>query len=312
MNPIRFITHKWKRLEYLIGTFKLQSYELGKIYEEIVSIRNDLGVKQTLRRPLDYSWLENILCAHAMGNVDGVVYTNSKEAFIQNYQNGCRLFELDISLTKEGFPVLCHDWRQVAGNEFVPYQKALRTADKQTPMKYADFMIVRFNGKYTPLDLDGFTDLAKEYDDAYFIVSIKSPLYVYDESVRACLAVLEMLCRKKGAGIWERMIPQVHDPVYYFRLIADFPVRSVLYGMRNVQLAPETFTTFLHESGIKAVACDHGKPFTNPETFDAIHSAGAKVYIATVNDSDEMRKWKEMGADGFLTDFGFPQGVWQQ
>lgn len=308
MGIKNYFWNKRRKLSYLSRAISEQSYEMGKVYEELLTIRKGLILNGNLKQAFDYSWQKDSLYAHAMGAADGIAYTNSKEAFLQNYRKGCRVFETDISLTKEGLPVLCHDWRQIDENRFIPYSEAVREIPEQKPMEYARFMRVRFNDAYTPLDLNGLVMLAKEYSDAYFIVSVKSLHYIYDETVRARFALLEMLCRTQGVGIWERMIPQAHSPVYFYKMMADFSFHSVIYGMRDIQIPLEQLTSFLQETGIKAVACDHGKPFTNTHTFEAIHKVGAQVIVATVNKTKEMREWEEKGADAFLTDLGFPEG----
>lgn len=44
--------------------------------------------------------------AHAMGGIDGEAYTNSMEAFKENYARGHRLFEVDLHFTSDGKLVL--------------------------------------------------------------------------------------------------------------------------------------------------------------------------------------------------------------
>lgn len=308
---IKYIRRKLQRLSYLMRAVNEQSVEMGEVWKELSYIRKAFPQVEGCSLPLDYSWQKMKLYAHAMGAVDGIVYTNSRDAFIQNYEKGCRVFETDISLTEENIPVLCHDWRQIEGDCFVPYEKALKKGnDHIIPMKYADFMFVRLAGHYAPMDLNTLVELANQYTDAYFIISVKSACYVYDETVRMRLMMLEMLCKRADENIWLRMIPQVHSPVYYYKLMSDFHFNSVIYGMRFIQIPLEDLTAFLKKTGIKAVACDHGKDFTNKTTFDAIHAAGADVIVATVNDSEEYKKWKKLGADAFLTDFGFLNEEW--
>ena len=48
--------------------------------------------------------------AHAMGGIDGRLYTNTREAFLQNYSRGFRVFELDLAMTTDSALVLAHDW----------------------------------------------------------------------------------------------------------------------------------------------------------------------------------------------------------
>ena len=53
---------------------------------------------------------ENHLIAHALGGIGGKPYSNSLEAFIENYNKGIRIFEVDLSITSDGYVVCRHDW----------------------------------------------------------------------------------------------------------------------------------------------------------------------------------------------------------
>lgn len=56
------------------------------------------------------------LVAHAGGAVNGVRYTNSREALDQHYAAGYRVFELDFHWTSDGHLVLVHDWPQASAS----------------------------------------------------------------------------------------------------------------------------------------------------------------------------------------------------
>jgi glycerophosphoryl diester phosphodiesterase len=47
--------------------------------------------------------------AHALGSVDGYVYTNTVEAFEESYAKGFRLFECDLVLLRDGTVLVAHD-----------------------------------------------------------------------------------------------------------------------------------------------------------------------------------------------------------
>ena len=51
--------------------------------------------------------------AHAGGGIDGNIYTDSLEALNQSYQNGTRLFDIDLRFTSDDEIVLRHDWTEV-------------------------------------------------------------------------------------------------------------------------------------------------------------------------------------------------------
>ena len=51
------------------------------------------------------------MISHAMGGIDGTNYSNSLEAFQENYAEGHRIFEVDFEYTSDGRMVLCHSWK---------------------------------------------------------------------------------------------------------------------------------------------------------------------------------------------------------
>ena len=48
---------------------------------------------------------KNPLIAHALGEADGKIETNSKEAFLTSWQNGFRAVEADFTYTSDGNPI---------------------------------------------------------------------------------------------------------------------------------------------------------------------------------------------------------------
>jgi hypothetical protein len=58
--------------------------------------------------------VEQRLVAHAGGAVNGIAYTNSREALDTHYAAGFRVFELDFEWTSDGQPVMVHDWAKTS------------------------------------------------------------------------------------------------------------------------------------------------------------------------------------------------------
>lgn len=48
--------------------------------------------------------------AHALGSIDGNVYTNSREAMISSIAKGYKYLEVDIDSTSDGIYIATHDW----------------------------------------------------------------------------------------------------------------------------------------------------------------------------------------------------------
>ena len=52
--------------------------------------------------------LANFFIAHALGEYNGIFYSNSKEAFENSYKKGFRQFEADLTKTSDGRVVCFH------------------------------------------------------------------------------------------------------------------------------------------------------------------------------------------------------------
>ncbi len=91
--------------------------------------------------------------AHAMGAVDGLTMTNSREAFLANYNKGRRVFEVDFSITSD---------LEVVGFKNSPDFGLDKPMEE---MSHREFMDFRYKGKYTPLDVTDVLDLLEAYPD---------------------------------------------------------------------------------------------------------------------------------------------------
>ena len=98
--------------------------------------------------------------AHAGGQIDGLTYTNSKEALDSSYKKGFRLFELDIIQTQDGKFVAAHDWE--LWSKITDFKDNLPATNEQ-------FLKHKIYGKYTPLDIEGINEWFSVHKDAILV-----------------------------------------------------------------------------------------------------------------------------------------------
>jgi len=99
--------------------------------------------------------------AHAGGAIDGINYTNCREALDLSYSKGCRLFELDLRLTTDGKIVASHG---------------------EVEITEAEFMSQLIEEKYTPMNMDTLNFWFKNHQDAILITNkINDPERIYNE-----------------------------------------------------------------------------------------------------------------------------------
>ena len=139
---------------------------------EIKSL-NISGFARYTERPISNGSIEkynddkSIFIAHAGGQVDANVYTNSLNALDYNYSLGVKYFELDIHKTSDNMLVAVHDWDEWA-------LKSNWTG--AIPPSHSSFMANKILNNYRPLDIEIINNWFSEHKDAYLMTDkINSP-----------------------------------------------------------------------------------------------------------------------------------------
>lgn len=229
------------------------------------------------------------LVAHAMGAIDSISYTNSLEAFEYNYNNGIKIFEVDLVMTSDDHLVLRHYWNEneLNKNNF---------SKKLTLKEFNDSKIL---GKYTPIDLEKLLTLLEKNKDIYFILDIKE---TDREVIKKCFKYISEKLKGKNTEVINRLIPQVLNPEMFYdaKKIIDFP--TIYYGLytTNVKEEEERILNFVEKENIFAVSMwDYSY---NDEFAKKLKDLGAKIYVHTINSKEDAIKFLEKRVDGIYTD----------
>ncbi|OAB37747.1 hypothetical protein PMSD_09330 [Paenibacillus macquariensis subsp. defensor] len=78
------------------------------------------------------------LISHAMGSIQNQAYTNSYEAFVANYEQGNRVFEVDLLLTEDHQVVARHEWTQSMTKE-LQQEEELPVDRQAVPLTHKEF-----------------------------------------------------------------------------------------------------------------------------------------------------------------------------
>lgn len=100
------------------------------------------------------------IIAHAGGEIHGNTYTNSLEALNKSYSDGARIFELDISQTKDGAYVAVHDWDG---------WKKMTSYTGDLPPILSDFKKYKIHDKYSGLDFEDINKWFSTHEDAILV-----------------------------------------------------------------------------------------------------------------------------------------------
>ena len=253
-------------------------------------------------RTTGFSWTDHRTIAHALGGLDGKEYLNSRESFLSMYNQGVRLFELDLSRTSDGVWVCRHNWNESMGQWEGTGKKVL--TEKQ-------FTSNKIYEKYTPMTLEDFFLLLKDYPDAFIMIDSKQ------YSVRNYQMTLEDYCeyveiaRAAGAGeVLDQIIPEIYSEAMYpgTAMIHSFP--SYIYSLWQEYSEDDLkkIASFCGEKGIQA-ATIYWK-YWSEEAEKIFEEQGIRLYVYTVNDRNQARKYLAEGAEGVCTDFLTMEDLW--
>lgn len=237
---------------------------------------------------------ENHLIAHALGGVNGKPYSNSLEAFIENYDNGIRIFEVDLSITSDGYVVCRHDWN-TSLYSFLE-QEVLNENDEAITIE--EFYSQPIFNTYTNLSFEELLNILLEYDDAYLVLDTKST----DEAgIRKEYSLLTEVIKSVDINLFKRIIPQIYnrDMLSTIKEYHDFPI--VFYTLYQDPINDEELLSFAIDNKINGIIM--GIPRYSQTLIDNLNKHNILSYVHTINEPEDLIFYTENGATGVYTDF---------
>jgi len=224
---------------------------------------------------------QNTLIAHSMGSVGNTILICSEEAFLNNYQKGARVFEVDLRLTKDTHIVCFHEGTTKVNLKNIDYQ---------------EFSSYFQDRQYSPLDLDKLMSLLNEFPDIALIFDVK-----YDKI--------------DNYEIYNQVIDQItNHPLFNEQTKSRIIIQT--YNEYNVKkIIPYNFSEIIYRpSRINKQALDMIKKYNihlvsvNKNDFDSdmirnLNKVDAFVLLHTVDDPLLIKKYRGLGVYGFFTDF---------
>ncbi len=231
-----------------------------------------------------YDWTKDPYIAHALGGIDGNSYTNSKEAFLENYHAGHRVFEADLRLTKDGSLVAVHDLPQNKRGE---------------PMTLKEFQKYKVQGKYTSLTFRDIALFMKKYPDLYLVTDSKEtdPALVSQQF----LSIVET-ANEIDPEILTRIIPQIYNMEMYDTIMNLYSWNSMIFTLYALgDFSERDVVNFAYQRGIGVITTHIGK--NQSMFFKELYERDIKVYMHTFNTPEEEANLKRGGVWGIYTDF---------
>ena len=295
-NKAGSLRFRWKirigKWQWEFGALKAFYLNSNRIMYAGLALAVGLGILLFVQnhKPAEAEW-EKYPIAHAMGSIDGDIYTNSMDAFYYNYGLGHRVFEVDFRMTSDGKMVCVHDWNVVneEGNEgYIPSEE--------------EFIKTPIFGKYTSATWKDVLMLMAEYEDIYIITDTKSSA---EEKVAEQFSYIVDTAYETGTEeVLDRIIVQIYNDNMLNRVkqVYDFPM--IIYTLyltwdgeyENFQ----HYCRFCKENGISYITM--WAELAEPEVLEMAHAYGITIFVHTVNDLDDAEELIKRGVKGIYTD----------
>jgi glycerophosphoryl diester phosphodiesterase len=246
-----------------------------------------------------HDWTENRAVAHALGGIQGLTYTNSRDALEFNYQRGHKVFEVDLQLTSDGVMVARHDWSKALA------ELLEQEYDPTTPVQsYASFAEQKIYRKFAPISLEGIAQYMATHDDMWLVTDTKST------SVKDATTDFKTLVRTYkdvAPAALERVVPQIYNRAMLAVVQEQYPFKSIIYTLYQSANSDEEVLRFCVGNNINVVTMPPGR--LTPEFSRKLREAGIRIYIHTINETADAKQLLERGAHGVYTDFLLPHEV---
>lgn len=247
----------------------------------------------------------NIYLMHAGGGIDNKAYTNSIEAIEKSYDEGYRLFEVDVRLTKDGYPVLVHDWlindykKRIQEDwylEVIPNEDGLYVPTLEI------FQTFRIQNDYTATTFKMLSDFMKEHKDMYVLVDagyadFAETYALYEGILRVCND--ENVLNRLITGGHTKGSVEAQQSLYKFPLInmyiAEDAIREKEFG------SIDDWLQYCYKVGANSYSTSY---VTHTEELAKyLSDKGLYSYIFTIDDEILANQQLDFGADIIGTNF---------
>lgn len=247
-------------------------------------------------------WYEKypVIC-HALGRTqEGDTLTNSLEAFQYNYMRGQRVFEADVQITSDGKMVLRHDWVSGLGQE----EAFGWTEEDSWAVTEEKFLSTPIYGKYTPLSLEDWFAIMREYPDIWFVTDTK-----YSPEVEAQFSLFTDTAIENGyEDVLSRVIVQIYYKEMYDEVMEVYPFENLIWTLYYIGYpGKQEILDFMAEKEIPVLVMPSS--WWNGQQEEDLKDSSIKVYVHTVNDEEEALLRLQHGVSGIYSDDILPEAA---
>lgn len=240
---------------------------------------------------------ENRIIVHALGEIDGQTYTNSREALEKSYQNGARFLECDLSITADRQLAACHDWDFWYGW----WHDAEDVSGRYVP-DIDEFMATPVIGGFTALSGEELVLFMKEHADLYIITDTKDddPDTLGDPFE----LLVELVEQNDCEEVLQRFIVQIYNEGMYEIVEEIYPFPNYIFtlyqtGFSGSEEEMESYarSCMAHDIDVIAMWAD----LYSERLMDIANRYDLQIFVHTVNDKAVIRGFLEKDV-GVYTD----------
>lgn len=241
------------------------------------------------------------LIYHACGGIDGVSYSNSKEAMESTLAAGNTLVEVDFLFTTDDHLVCLHKWIDMLPVwKYKELKREYKDKEDQIPeTQYTldQFLNKKVKGKFTGLTAEDIISYMKENPDLYIVVDTK------EEDLAAVIGNLLKLCDYQP-DVADRFVIQLYDCGQKAQMLELYPFRNENFLFTCYKFDPlrvEEILALCDEEQIDVVTVSYGS--WDAETVALFLEQNITLFEHTVNQPEMIGLSLEKGIYGFYTDF---------
>ena len=222
------------------------------------------------------------LIYHAGGEINGLSYTNSKEAVEQTLSRGDRLLEIDFLFTSDGHLVCLHEWKNLQG--------------LTRPCSLEKFLSLQMNYQFTTITAVDVIGYMRAYPDMYLVIDTK------EQDAVGVVAELLRLC-EMDSSVADRFVIQLYDRGIKNQCLELYAFGDDNFLFTAYKFGPYRYTDILNlclEENIRIVTVPYGS--FDKATVQHFTDAGCLVFEHTVNNKKMSDNGLSRGIYGFYTD----------
>lgn len=253
-----------------------------KIYFSQKETNVDFSDYPAIEHVSDAWYMRTPLIYHGGGGIDGLAYTNSKEALETTLGFGARFVEIDFLYTSDQHLVCGHYWDSL-WEEGVP--------------TLAQFKELPIFGKYSSLTAEELIDYMVEYPDLQVVVDTKEENF---EGVIKDLVQLSSF----DTSVTDRFIIQLYEPGIKSKVQEIYPFADEMFLFTTYKFGSEFTNRIMklcYDENISVIAVPDDA--WEEETIAKFNEKNFVIYEYTVNRPHWARQSMEDGIHGFYTDF---------